>query len=211
MTYKQPTLKDWIFEQLQSKGYPNRPDLHLKILDLIVATGKEFLAVEKIIKEEKEKEKMINQKKYNQVTPSGVVSSLYDLIDELKLKDRFMAKFPDVKISGINDIPVEVAKTDTGIRVRAELPNVNREDVTLSLDKGNLVIKVEKKENRANKLLNNISYSDFYYGPMTRNVPVGNKIDQSFIRAAMANGVLTVELPVVKEEDKNKPLNIQIL
>ena len=86
---------------------------------------------------------------------------------------------------------VELDETDKEIKVVAELPGLDQNDVAIELSDGVLTISGEKKsETEDRKRL----FSERYYGRFERHIPVDD-VDQDKVVASFKNGVLTVTLP----------------
>ena len=86
---------------------------------------------------------------------------------------------------------IEVSNTDKEMKVTAELPGLDEEDVELELANGVLAIKGEKKTETEDK---DRLFSERYYGRFERRIPVED-IDEEKVSASFRNAVLTVTLP----------------
>jgi HSP20 family protein len=86
---------------------------------------------------------------------------------------------------------IEVSTTDKDVKVTAELPGLNENDVQVELANGVLSIKGEKKTETEDK---DRRFSERYYGRFERHIPVED-VDQDKVSAAFKNGVLTVTMP----------------
>src|SRR5262245_20223179 len=97
------------------------------------------------------------------VRPENMLSTLRDEMDRMfdRLSRGFMA-LPSIgrtsewesDFQGMVDsaVPaVDIAETDKGFRITAELPGMKRDDVEVSVAQGLLTIKGEKKEEREEK------------------------------------------------------------
>ncbi len=101
---------------------------------------------------------------------------------------------------------VEVAETDTAIRVSAELPGLDEKDVEVALDNGDLTLRGEKKSEVEDKARH---FSERYYGRFERRIPLGFDVDESKVDATFRNGVLTVTVPKPeKAREKTKRIAI---
>ncbi|WP_342627500.1 Hsp20/alpha crystallin family protein [Nguyenibacter vanlangensis] len=120
----------------------------------------------------------------------GPFVSLQREID--RLFDDFMQAWDPRSPTGSTWPSVEVAETDTGLSVTAELPGLTEKDVTLSIDNGVLCICGERRQETADKTS---GYSERRYGRFERRLalPPGIKEDQATAR--FQNGILTVTLP----------------
>jgi HSP20 family protein len=86
---------------------------------------------------------------------------------------------------------IEVSQTDKDVKVTAELPGLEENDVQVELASGVLAISGEKKTETEDK---ERQYSERYYGRFERRIPVDD-VDEDKVNASFKNGVLTVTLP----------------
>lgn len=100
-------------------------------------------------------------------------------------------------------------KTEEGIEIEADVPGLKKEDITIEIEKGVLIIsgerKEEKKEERENYIMNEVSYGKF-----SRNFSLGDKIDPDSITAKLNDGILKIELKF-KEKENTEVKKIEIL
>jgi HSP20 family protein len=82
---------------------------------------------------------------------------------------------------------VDVHETDTEVKVVAELPGMEQNDVDLSLHDGVLTIKGEKKTET-----NGTHYSERWHGRFQRSLQLGPDVDPDKVSASFRNGELTV-------------------
>lgn len=93
---------------------------------------------------------------------------------------------------------VEMAEEKDKFVVKVETPGLEKDDIHISLTDNTLhlrgeVRQEEEKEDR------NYLYSERFYGAFSRDIPLPSAVNQDQIRATVKNGVLTIELPKVKE------------
>lgn len=96
---------------------------------------------------------------------------------------------------------LDVTETEKNVEVKAELPGMERKDIDITLDRGLLVIKGEKREEKEEK--------DRYYhrverryGTFCRSVQLPAEVKEEKIEATFKDGVLTVTLPKIESEIK---------
>lgn len=96
---------------------------------------------------------------------------------------------------------VDVTETEKNVEVKAELPGMERKDIDITLDRGLLVIKGEKREEKEEK---NRYYHrvERRYGTFCRSVRLPAEVKEEKIEATFKDGVLTVTLPKVEAEIK---------
>jgi len=89
---------------------------------------------------------------------------------------------------------VDISETDDSIRITAELPGVNKDDLEISVSEGRVTIRGEKKEQKENK------GKDYYrlersYGAYQRSFSLPCEIDEDKVDASFEHGVLDIKLP----------------
>jgi HSP20 family protein len=103
--------------------------------------------------------------------------------------------------------PVDIYQNgDHEIVLKAELPDMTREDIDITVDNGTLSIKGEKKPAQE------INPDQFHrierhYGVFSRSFSLPQKVDATKVGAEYKNGVLTVRLPL---RDEAKPRQIKV-
>lgn len=101
---------------------------------------------------------------------------------------------------------VDIKETDKEILVRADLPGMKQEDIDVSIDENQLVIKGERKMEKEEKEKDYVrverSYGSFY-----RSFSLGTPIKEDQVRATYKDGVLEVILP---KAEVRKAKKIQI-
>lgn len=90
--------------------------------------------------------------------------------------------------------------------LKAELPDMTREDIDVTVDNGTLTIKGEKK------LSSEVKEEQFHrierrYGTFSRSFSLPQAVDATKVGADYKNGVLTVRLPL---RDEAKPRQIKV-
>jgi len=95
---------------------------------------------------------------------------------------------------------VEVSDTDHEIRVAAELPGMDENNVEVLLEDGGLTIRGEKKAEVEDK---DRHFSERFYGRFERRIPLGFEAEDGKVNATFKNGVLTVTVPKPAEAQKN--------
>ncbi|AZO28478.1 MULTISPECIES: Hsp20/alpha crystallin family protein [unclassified Mesorhizobium] len=95
---------------------------------------------------------------------------------------------------------VEFSETDQEIRVTAEIPGLDKNDVEVMLDDGVLTLRGEKKAETEDK---DRQFSERFYGRFERRFSLGREIEEDKVAATFKNGVLTVTLPKTKKAQAN--------
>jgi HSP20 family protein len=91
----------------------------------------------------------------------------------------------------------DIHETDNAVVVSMEMPGVDKSSIDIRLDKGVLTVKGTIDPAKYESL--RPIYSEYNVGNFVRTFAVSTKIDSAAISAKVADGVLTVELPKVKE------------
>ena len=90
--------------------------------------------------------------------------------------------------------------------IKAELPEMKREDISITFENNVLTIKGERKvENEVRK--ENFQRMERSYGAFSRSFTVPATVDAAHISAAYKDGVLTVVLPQ-REDAKPKQITV---
>jgi HSP20 family protein len=84
---------------------------------------------------------------------------------------------------------VEVMETDKDVRISAELPGLDENDVEVLMGDGVLTIRGEKKSEVEDK---ERAFSERYYGRFERRIRLAWEVDEDKVEASFKNGVLTV-------------------
>jgi HSP20 family protein len=88
---------------------------------------------------------------------------------------------------------VDVAENDQEVTVRAEVPGIKPEELTVTVSGNQLVLAGEKKEESEDKG-KGYHRVESRYGSFRRSIPLPEVVDQSQVEAEYANGVLTIHL-----------------
>jgi HSP20 family protein len=122
---------------------------------------------------------------------------------------RFMAPMRRDLESAAIEMRVDVTEVDGMYKVRADLPGVNKSDISVRID-GNMVqIEAEaRKEKETKKSDGRVLCSERWHGAVSRAFTVGQDVDESKATAKYEDGVLTLELPK-KEGVASKRLEVK--
>jgi HSP20 family protein len=101
-----------------------------------------------------------------------------------------------------------ITETDREYLIKAELPEVRKEDIDVSVNDGILTLrgerKYEKKEGEGDDLL-----VESFYGTFSRSFSLPENVDATKIAAECKDGVLSVHVPKTAHS-KSKPVSIQV-
>jgi HSP20 family protein len=112
----------------------------------------------------------------------------------------------DRELTGTSWPRVDISESDTNYIIKADLPGMDKKDVTISVENGVLSITGEKADEHK-KENGKYYHLERSYGKFSRTFYLPEGADAEKISAAMRNGVLELEIP---KTEKQKPKNIEI-
>ena len=98
---------------------------------------------------------------------------------------------------------INVKESDKAYTVELAAPGMNKQDFNVHInDEGNLVVKMEHKEEHKEEENKNVRYlrREFSYSKYEQTLILPDDVKKDAISAKVEDGVLTVELPKVVEE-----------
>jgi HSP20 family protein len=102
----------------------------------------------------------------------------------------------------------DITETDKEYLIKAELPEVKKEDVKITLEDGVITLTGERRHEKEQKDENEIRVESFY-GTFSRSFALPDNVDPNGIRAESKDGVLRVRIPK-KQASKTKPISIEV-
>ena len=88
----------------------------------------------------------------------------------------------------------DISETDKEYVIKAELPEVKKEDVKITLDNSLMTISGERRHEKEHSTENEIRVESFY-GTFSRSFQLPEGIDTQAIKAESKDGVLRVRIP----------------
>lgn len=142
--------------------------------------------------------------KLTRVSTWPTLGRLTDLRDEI---DRFF-EAPLARTSEFLGWtpPFDVYEEKDNFIVKAELPGMKKEDISVSLQDGNLIISGERKSETRSEGTE-IYRAERYFGKFQRMVSLPTTVAAGKVKAEYKEGVLTVTLPKTEEA---KPRQIEV-
>jgi len=140
--------------------------------------------------------------------PIRDMAALQDRVNRI-FADAYRRDNDDLMTRGAWVPPVDIYETGNHeLVLRAELPDVPREDIALRVENNTLTISGERKMD------SEIKEQQYHriertYGTFSRAFTLPPTVDTSAIAAEYKNGVLTVRLPL-REEAKPKQIQVQV-
>lgn len=121
-----------------------------------------------------------------------------DFFNDLSIRDQYATSFSP---------NLDIKENEKQVEVKVELPGLEKENVSITYDKGYLNIEGERKSEVENK--DDTFYSkEIRYGSFKRSIPINqNYIETDSINAKFENGILKI---TIEKSEKAKPKQIQV-
>lgn len=103
---------------------------------------------------------------------------------------------------------VDISESDKEFHIKAEIPEVQKEDVTVTVDNGVLSIRGERKQEKEDKG-KKYHRLERYYGSFMRSFTLPDNVDESKIDASFKDGMLNLRIPKTAEA-KAKVIDVKI-
>jgi HSP20 family protein len=140
--------------------------------------------------------------------PFREMAALQDRVNRI-FTDAYRSRDEDLATRGAWLPPVDVYESDNHeLVLKAELPDVNREDIQLKVENSTLTIAGQKKM-ESDVREEQYQRIERAYGAFTRSFTLPTTVDANGIGAEFKNGVLTVRLPL-REEAKPKQIDVKV-
>lgn len=119
--------------------------------------------------------------------------------------DRFFDEYiPRIFESPVDfNISVDIQETDENLLVKAELPGLEKEDISIEMDDAILTISGEKKIEKVDNE-SKIHRSEITYGKFQRSFHIPIRVKHDEITASFKDGVLHITLPKTEVEKTRK-------
>ena len=105
--------------------------------------------------------------------------------------------------------PVDILQNgDNEVVLKAELPDMTREDIDVTVENGTLTIRGEKKVS-ADVKEEQYHHIERRYGSFSRSFSLPRTVDTAKVAAEYKNGVLTVRLPL-REDAKPRQIKVDV-
>lgn len=135
---------------------------------------------------------------------------IFDPFEEIKrIQERLNRLFEDFERIGPRvvrlEVPIDVLDEGDKIRVIADLPGFNKEDIEVYVEDGDLVIRAERKEEREEKEVNYLR-RERKVGRIYRRISLPKDIDFERVKANYNNGILEVVIP---KSEKRKVIKVE--
>lgn len=94
----------------------------------------------------------------------------------------------------------DISENAAGYKVRAELPDVKKEDIKVTLDSGVLTLQGERKQEKEEKDTK-VHRREMFYGSFMRSFTLPDDADEAAVSAAFKDGIL--EVTIAKSKTKS--------
>ena len=102
---------------------------------------------------------------------------------------------------------VDIQDNQNEYVVEAHLPGVNKDEISLELDEGRLIISVERQE-KIDDQKKNYVHRESRYSSMSRTVYLRDSLDED-VKAKLDNGVLYISVPKQKVSKNSRIIEIE--
>lgn len=125
----------------------------------------------------------------------------FDLFD-----DFFNDAFRDDKYCMRTDIK----EHDDSYELITDLPGFSKDDINLSIENGYLNITAKTNGNSSDEEKGKYVRRERYYGEMSRSFYIGENVEEEDVKASFKNGILSVVVPKVNNQEINRKKQIEI-
>ena len=125
------------------------------------------------------------------------------LVTRNNLWDDFFGFYGD----RVNPLPTDIIEEENAYRLEIEVPGYCKEDLSISLEKGNLIVEVKAKMDENIKYIRKERKQD----QLSRAFYVGKHLSTKDIQASFDQGILTILIPKYDLEKKESKYSIPII
>jgi HSP20 family protein len=97
--------------------------------------------------------------------------------------------------AGVAQFRVDVSENEKAYTLRAEIPGVKKEDISITIDGDTVAISAEVKSEKDVKNGDRVLRAERYYGKVYRAFTLGQAVEEAGTHAKYADGVLELTLP----------------
>ena len=103
---------------------------------------------------------------------------------------------------------VEVAEEDGQLVIRADVPGLNKDQINVEVEDGQLVISGERRQEHEERHARRYR-SERHYGSFYRAIPLPEGVNPEQVKATFTNGVLEITIPVSEQAHHGRRVEIQ--
>jgi len=126
-----------------------------------------------------------------------------DFDDFFKSYNRALAQNPSQEglMSADWSPSVDITEDDQEFLIKAELPEVNKEDINVAIDHGVLTLSGERRSEKKDEKEHRI---ERFYGSFSRSFTLPDTVDENGIQAENRDGMLYLHLPKTEPQEPRK-------
>jgi len=102
---------------------------------------------------------------------------------------------PQTRAPAPTQFRMDVTENDKEYQVLAELPGVNKDEISITINGNQVAVSAEVKHEKDVKSGGTVLRSERYYGKIQRAFALGQEVDESTAQAKYNDGVLELTLP----------------
>jgi HSP20 family protein len=122
-------------------------------------------------------------------------NSLEDAFDNLLRGVPMWLPNREPRVSAPMQFRMDVTENDNEYQVRAELPGVNKEEISITIEGNEVAVSAEVKHEKDVKNDRTLLRAERYYGKIHRAFAFGHEVDEATAQAKYNDGVLELTLP----------------
>ena len=96
----------------------------------------------------------------------------------------------------------DIKETDDSYIIDVDLPGFDKKDIQIDVENGYLNINAKSEESNDDEEKGKYIRRERYYGECSRSFYIGEDVHEDDIKATFKNGILSLDVPKVKEEEK---------
>lgn len=106
---------------------------------------------------------------------------------------------------------VDISETDKEFLIKADIPDVKKEDVKVNVDNGVITIQGERKQEKEEKEEKGKKFHriERQYGSFIRSFTLPDNVDANNVKASFKDGMLNLALPKTAET-KQKTIEVKV-
>jgi HSP20 family protein len=102
---------------------------------------------------------------------------------------------PEPRVRAPTQFHMDVTENDKEYRVLAELPGVNKEEISITINGNEIAVSAEVKREKDAKNGESVLRAERYYGKLERAFTLHQEVDEATAEAKYNDGVLELTLP----------------
>ena len=102
----------------------------------------------------------------------------------------------------------DIKETEDGYIIDIDLPGFDKKDIQIDVENGYLNINAKSENSNDDEEKGKFIRRERYYGECSRSFYIGEDVHEDDIKATFKNGILSLDVPKVKEEEKRNILKL---